>query len=345
MRPVLRPGLRLLRRDATTVQLGLEPCRAVLIDDCPVFRAVLAAMDGVRRYSEVVAAAAADGIDADAAEDMLAGLRRCGAIEDADELIGAESVLPLPAQQRLAPDVGALSLLSALHVAEPSSRPSGVRGSLQRRRRARVGIRGFTGLGRVASRQLASAGIGGLVLQDPRLCEELAEVAPWTSVHRWPSTEAVDAVLLVPDAARGVVEPQRREADALLRDGVPHLMAVAYATVARLGPFVIPGTTACLRCLDLAQAETDPAWPAVLEQLVTPAPVLPGAMPAIDSTLVSLAGVWAALEILALIQALPVRTAGATVEVSLAEPSPARRCWPAHPACGCGWDRTATMGA
>lgn len=345
MRPVLRPGLRLLRRDATALQLGLEPCRAVLIDDCPEIHAVLSAMDGVRLDSEVVSAAtAADGVSSRAAEEMLTALYECGAVEDADELMRAVSALPSPARQRLAPEVGALSLLSPQAAAGRAGSTPGAYDSLCRRRRASVGVRGRTDHGRAAAQQLASAGIGSLVVQDPSMGDELAEAAPWTSIHLWPSTVRVDAVLLVPDARHGATEPQRQEADALLRDGVPHLVATVQESTGRVGPFVLPGTTSCLRCVDLTRAETDPAWPAVLDQLMAPTPTPPGGLPATDSALAALVGVWAALEILALIHGLAVSTAGATVEVSLTGPSPARRAWAPHPACGCRWDLAATMG-
>lgn len=346
MRPVLRPGLRVLRRDATTLQLGLEPCRAVLIDDCPEIHAVLAAMDGVRLEHEVVGAAtAAHGISARAAEEMLTALRACGAVEDADDLIRAVSALPPPARQRLAPDVGALSLLAPQTVAGRGGIPAGVRESLRRRRGASVGVRGRTGPGRVAAQQLASAGIGSLVVQDATFGAELAEAAPWTSVHLWPSTVRVDAVLLLPGTNHGATEPQRQEADALLREGVPHLVATVQESTGRIGPFVLPGTTACLRCLDLTRADTDPTWPAVLEQLMAPTPPPLGGWAAADSALAALVGVWAAVEILALVHGLAVSTAGATVEVSLTGPSPQRRAWSPHPACGCRWDEAATMGA
>ena len=53
----------------------------------------------------------------------------------------------------------------------------------------------------------------------------------------------------------------------LMRDRVPHLAVSADEAIGVVGPLVIPGRTACLRCLDLTRAERDPAWPLILAQL------------------------------------------------------------------------------
>jgi hypothetical protein len=38
---------------------------------------------------------------------------------------------------------------------------------------------------------------------------------------------------------------------------------------ARVGPYVVPGRTPCLACLEAHRRDADPAWPAVAAQLVT----------------------------------------------------------------------------
>src|SRR5436305_9036452 len=82
-RPTLKPGLRLLRRDRTTLQLGLTPGAAVVVegfDDGD--RRVLELLDGTRDASEVVRAAAAAGADPVRATEVLDLLRRAGALDD-----------------------------------------------------------------------------------------------------------------------------------------------------------------------------------------------------------------------------------------------------------------------
>ena len=53
----------------------------------------------------------------------------------------------------------------------------------------------------------------------------------------------------------------------LLNAGRPHLAVVAGADRASAGPLVVPGGSACLRCLELHRTDRDPSWPAVAAQL------------------------------------------------------------------------------
>jgi hypothetical protein len=60
---------------------------------------------------------------------------------------------------------------------------------------------------------------------------------------------------------------------ALLRRDLPHLPLVTGDGRFMIGPLVVPGITPCLRCLDLARRDADPAWPAIASQLTAhPAP-------------------------------------------------------------------------
>ncbi len=60
--PMLRPGLRVARRDDRTLQVGLEPDRRLLLSDSPATRADLAALSP---DSDVVGALAARGLVVD----------------------------------------------------------------------------------------------------------------------------------------------------------------------------------------------------------------------------------------------------------------------------------------
>ena len=48
-RPALRPGWHVVRRDADTLQIGIDPPHRVVLSDSPGVRAVLAALRGGRR--------------------------------------------------------------------------------------------------------------------------------------------------------------------------------------------------------------------------------------------------------------------------------------------------------
>ena len=74
----------------------------------------------------------------------------------------------------------------------------------------------------------------------------------------------IDAAVIL---AHYVIEPARY--GRWLRGDVPHLPVVFSDRSVRVGPFVEPGRTACLFCLDLARTDEDPAWPAMATQLMT----------------------------------------------------------------------------
>lgn len=85
MRPMMRPGLRLLRRDTRTYQLGLEWPGSALVADTPAVRAVLSACDGFRDTDAVLARAVCPDADAAACGAALTTLITAGALVDADE--------------------------------------------------------------------------------------------------------------------------------------------------------------------------------------------------------------------------------------------------------------------
>ena len=82
-------------------------------------------------------------------------------------------------------------------------------------------------------------------------------------------------------------EPSRTLVDDHLRAGRPHLVVGAGPRGYRVGPFVVPGSTACLRCVDAHLAVRDPRRGVVVEQLAgrTAAPD--------DTVLEQLAVTWA----------------------------------------------------
>jgi len=63
-----------------------------------------------------------------------------------------------------------------------------------------------------------------------------------------------------------VLQPDRHTR--WLRRDVPHLPVIYGDAGVRIGPFVHPGAGPCLVCVELAQVELDPAWPALACQLV-----------------------------------------------------------------------------
>jgi hypothetical protein len=132
-----------------------------------------------------------------------------------------------------------------------------------------------------------------------------------------------------------LADVHRRELPAaLIRRGVPHLAAAASEAIGVVGPLVLPGRSACLRCLDLIRAERDPAWPLILAQLAGGAGADP---PACDAVLAAMVAAQATAQALAFIDldAPPAAVTNGTLELVLPDWRWRRRTWRPHPCCGC----------
>jgi hypothetical protein len=115
------------------------------------------------------------------------------------------------------------------------------------------------------------------------------------------------------------------------RTGTPHLVAAVRGQTGVVGPLVLPGRTACLRCGDLHRRDEDPAWPVLAAQLTT------GDAPPTGSTVTCLlTAVTAAVQALAYLDGsgAPLTLDG-TLELRPPDLVPRLRPWPRHPGCGC----------
>ncbi len=134
-------------------------------------------------------------------------------------------------------------------------------------------------------------------------------------------------------------EPSRSRVDPLVRAGLPYLLLSGGAFGTTLGPFVVPGVTACLRCLDAHRGERDPRRATVLEQCAR-ADTDRGPD---DLAQVSAALAWAVTELVAFVDGDRPTTWSATLTWT-GDPVPRRRSWPRHPHCGCAWDALPSTG-
>lgn len=155
---------------------------------------------------------------------------------------------------------------------------------------------------------------------------------------------AAEAVRILRTAGREVVpaaradlalvladgEPRRADVDEHVRDGRAHLVVAATAYGFTVGPFVVPGSTACLRCVDAHLGQHDPRRAVVLEQ-VGGLPVGPR-----DAGLTALAAGWAVRDLLSYAAGGRPSTWSATVEIG-PDLAPRHREWTRHPHCGCSW--------
>lgn len=246
----LRPGVHVVRRDATCVQVGLDPPQRVLVGADP---------DNLR---------------------FVEGLRHSGHRGPLD-----------PEQTRIVRELGAAGLLEppAEHAASSGTVAVQDHGFPEAVARLRV-LLATTGV------ELATGGVPDLVV--------LCSAAP---------------------LPRALVDP-------CLTDGTPHLVVcgTGHPGSLRVGPLVEPGLTACLRCVDAAEAVDDPRRPLIVEQLA-----VRSAAP-IDQLTVELALAWAARDITSFLRQRAPATWSASVDAHA--PVPAPRPWARHPDCGCCWD-------
>lgn len=360
MRPVLKPALRRVWRDATTLQLGLDPERAVVIGGLdPGAVRLVESLDGTRDVPGVLDAAEALGVDRWRAGELIELLDRSGVLDDAATDRRPLRQLAGPERERLAPDLAAASALRRA--------PDGGVAVLARRRAAVIAVHGAGRVGASVTSLLAAAGVGTVVVDDPAITRP-ADTAPagLTSAdvgrRRQDAAEAAarrasssvrarpprgrDRPDLAVLAADGLVAPAAT--DPLVRRGVPHLFATVREGTGVVGPLVLPGRSSCQRCHDLRRADRDPAWPSIAAQL---AGAGPRDTPPCDVVLATAVAAHAALQVLAFLDSPegddgtdraavgPPLAVDGTLEISQADGRVRRRSWSMHPLCGCGWAR------
>jgi hypothetical protein len=251
---VLQAGLRLVRRDAEHLQLGVDPPRAAVLPDTPEVRLLVddlargrppgqLSADGRRALTRIVAAGLAHPVD-----------------EERDR---ARSLAQSP-------------------VAIVANRENGA----------------------ALTTLLSDSGLVPTTATDPA------------------------AALVVTDT-----EVSRSALDPLVRDGVPHLVMSGSPTGITVGPFVVPGATACLRCVDAHRGDGDPRRALVVEQVATTPPLV-GDRP--DPALRSIALGWAVRDLVTFLVGGRPATWSATVRLS-ADLAPTPQPWLRHPHCGCSW--------
>src|SRR5258708_34886097 len=82
MRPALKPGLATVWRNRDTVQIGIDPRRAIAVTGMRGAGGLLRLLDGSRDRHQVLAAAGDLGMDAKAADRVLTLLASAGALDD-----------------------------------------------------------------------------------------------------------------------------------------------------------------------------------------------------------------------------------------------------------------------
>jgi hypothetical protein len=311
VRPALKPGLLAVWRDRDTLQIGIDSRRAVALTGMAGIAWLIGLLDGSRDRAQVIRVAADHGVPAEAAERVLALLATAGALDDFPA--GTLRLLSPPVRARLAAELATVSL----------ARRDGDGGArtLARRLAARIRIHGGGRVGAGLAGLLTTSGIGGVTHADP------ADADP-------ADADPADADPARPDLAVLIGRHPLELRASLMREQIPHLAASADEAIGVVGPLVIPGRTACLRCLDLTRTDRDPAWPLILAQLAgrKPDPL------ACDATLAAAVTAQAAAQVLDFTDrsAAAGAVTNGTLELVLPGWQWRRRTWPRHRDCTCG---------
>ena len=345
MRLQIRPGLRRAWRAPGRLQIGLDAAHGLVLDGLTSGdELVLAALDGGCDARSLPARARRAGVSEARARELVDTLRRAHLLVPARTVRSRLARLPWAQRRAMGPDADVLSLVypdgDGWHV-------------LTQRRDRSVAVVGAGRIGLAVAVGLAVAGIGRVLVDDDTRVRD-GDLSPGgfteDDVGRRRGEVAADLVAaLSPDTrtsarrdvrpdllvlvGHGAVDPHR--SDGLLREDVPHLAVLVRERDVVVGPLVLPGESACLRCLDLHRRDRDPEWPALVPQLAARSD---GAGDGEESTLARLGAALAVSQALVHLDArFRPASVDATLEVTLPDGLVDVRPWSAHAACGCHW--------
>lgn len=340
MRPLLNPGLRRVWRAPDTVQFGIDVTNPVVltgVDDETVD--LLSLLDGSHFMDEVIDVAVRKGHNRERAEQTLATLCGTPAIIDGSNWPGGRS-MTTPARARLAPDM-ALAMVGNSSTAQTPHRHELL---------ANRGVRvyGLSRLGATIATMLAAAGLGRVELVDDQkvTAADVFVGGHQTSDIGYPRTALLERLALwgvtthPPDECTLAVvtdaSDSRSVAAELTRQQVPHLVVGCAEEVGRIGPFVDPGRTACLRCYDFTRTDQDPHWPMIVLQLDGASRQVVG-----DGMLTNTTASIAVLHLIDWLSGGQPPSENAVLELwrPHGEATAHRLC--PHAACGCAWSEIA----
>lgn len=264
----INPGIYVLDLGPDRRQFGLGAGALLLAGLTPADLAWIGQLRGGIPDGAEQAAAAVAGIGAERQSQLLTAL--------APVLLpwtDNQNLLPPLRQERLGPDIQRLSAVYGQDASDAVARRAG----------AAVEIQGLGRCGSLLARTLAAAGIGTLLLGDPRVVapsdvgpayaltdigmqrfqavrRHLYRIDPTVRVLSVPgpdpgrATADTDLAILVSDQPGPMLS---------LADGEreqPHLAVTVQQYGYQIGPLVVPGSTACLGCLDRYRGDADPGW-------------------------------------------------------------------------------------
>lgn len=300
MHPILRPGFHVLKRGDGELQVGLDPRRAVVLPDTVEVRASLRLLGSP---GERIGHADSPTVEL---------LEQAGLVVDAGVLV---PLIPVAA----APQDGALSRHEVAALA--GSLGDHVARAVEQRAAHGVDVLPFGGPpgDRLGAKLMARVVASGMPARRP--------ASPETA--RPPRL----GVLV------GVGEPQRELLDPWVRAGTAHVLVRMSEGQATVGPFVVPGITACLRCVDAHCTDADPSWPLLVAQhaSATARERADGVPEPCDGLLADVAVAWAVRDLASYAEGRRPSTWSATITFDPHLCDIESRPWLRHRACGCSW--------
>jgi len=148
-----------------------------------------------------------------------------------------------------------------------------------------------------------------------------------------PSVDHADVVLVL-----SAGELDRDRLDLLIRRRATHLVVRLVDGGAVIGPFVAPGVTACLRCVDAHLSVRDPDHVVVTARYVrATSRSRPDGTPDLEPALTSVALAWALRDVVAHLTGSEPSTWSRTVHLGRNPLEQTQQSWLRHPQCGCCW--------
>jgi hypothetical protein len=172
----------------------------------------------------------------------------------------------------------------------------------------------------------------GSITADPTLADALDDMLDRGGLLRSATADSADVVMVVT-----VGETRRELLDPLVRSDLDHLVVRLVDGGAVLGPFVTPGRTPCLRCIDAHCCVEDPDHVAVIARyvLATEKCRADGVPDFPDPLLTTQALAAAVRDVVAHVEGREPATRSHTVRLGPEATDRSVTRWAMHPRCGC----------
>lgn len=304
-RPVMRPEVPLLWRTPTSIQIGDH----VIVDDVSgdAIR-WLAGLDGSRTCIDALTSTS---VDAPAQRVLAHAAYQAGALTDSSFAPDCWRWVNLEHRARVQQDwaAAASAYLPLDAVRGDVVTPEGV---VDARWRTHIAVEGAGRLAETVRNAINASGM------------QLAE-----------SVDTANATI--------VCSPGHSRVVPMTVPSLPHLHVGTHGSQSVVGPMVVPGRTSCLRCAQLHHRDADPTWPLVAVQWQQHAERAVAL--AQDHLLVEHCATYALILLRAWVDQPEAtdRWGNVAFETDLGSHSPSLAPHvvgrPAHPSCGCTWDR------